>query len=196
MTMANWQDVLGDGLAVTLELPVAASERLPTSGDVAARLLDAIAALEADSSSRSNEELPPPELTRLELKLDLLMDLVMTLLADQVPRCVEIKLSGEGIVIPAGVLPIECTRLAIYPCHWLAQPLILELNPFIQRDQHCGATWYSPDYGLREVLQRWVFRLHRRDVARRRLQSDLQDSDLIRATASTFASTSKNFPPL
>jgi hypothetical protein len=31
------------------------------------------------------------------------MDLVMTLLADQVPRCVEIKLSGEGIVIPAAI---------------------------------------------------------------------------------------------
>lgn len=138
--MTDWQDVLGAGLTVTLGLPIAASERLSTSGDVAARLLDAIAALEAESTSRSNEEPPPPELIRLELKLDLLMDLVTTLLADQLPQSVEIKLSGEGLVIPAGVLPMECTRVAIYPCHWLAQPLILELNPLIQRDQHCGAT--------------------------------------------------------
>lgn len=189
--MADWQDVLGEGLAVTLELPIAASDRLPTSGDVAARLLDAIAALEAESSSRSNEEPTPPELTRLELKLDLLMDLVMTLLADQLPHCFELRLSSEGIVIPAGVLPLDCTRVAIYPCHWLAQPLILELNPLIQRDQQCGATWCSPDYSLREVLRRWVFRLHRREVARRRLQSDHEELDLTRATASTLAHITK-----
>jgi hypothetical protein len=176
--MQDWQDILGDGLAVTLELPIAPSDRSPTAPDVAARLLDAIAVLEAEPN-RSSDELVAPELVRLELKLDLLMDLVTTLLVDQLPRCVPIHLSASGIVLPAAVLPSTCTRLAIYPCHWLAQPLVLELHHHQIRGTQCGAHWQSPDLGLHEVLRRWVFRVHRREVARRRLHANAAGDDAL-----------------
>ena len=130
---------------MTLELPIAASDRLPTAPDVAARLLDAIAVLEAEPS-RSTDDPAPPELVRLELKIDLLMDLVTTLLANQLPRCVPIHLSNMGMVLPAGLLPTDCACIALYPCQWLAQPLVLALEPQQLRATLRGALAFT---GLR-----------------------------------------------
>lgn len=177
MAMEDWRDVLGDGLAVTLELPVAASDRMPTTSDSAAHLLDAIAVLEAGPQGHAMEDTLPPELARLELKIDLLMDLVTTLLADKIPKRSRVTLSSDGLVLPATAIASDCERLELYPCHWLAQPLVLELGKIRCRDHECGATWRSPDYGLREVLRRWVFRMHRREVARRRHQSGNLQAD-------------------
>ena len=171
MEIDDWRDVLGDGLAVTLELPVVPSDRMPSTSDAAAHLLEAIAVLEAEAQGRANEEPLPPELIRLELKIDLLMDLVTTLLADKIPKRSKVRISSDGLVVPADLLTPDCDRIELYPCHWLAQPLVLELGRIECRDHVCGATWRSPDHGLREVLRRWVFRLHRREVARRRHQS-------------------------
>lgn len=171
MATEDWRDVLGDGLTATLELPVAPSDRIPTTSDAAAHLLEALAVLESEAQGRANEEPLPPELIRLELKIDLLMDLVTTLLADKIPKRSTVRISSDGLVLPAAVLKPDCDRIELYPCHWLAQPLVLELGKIECRDQLCGATWRSPDHGLREVLRRWVFRMHRREVARRRHQT-------------------------
>lgn len=171
MATEDWRDVLGDGLTATLELPVAPSDRMPTTSDAAAHLLEAIAVLESEAPGRANEEPLPPELIRLELKIDLLMDLVTTLLADKIPTRSTVRISSDGLVLPAAVLKPDCDRIELYPCHWLAQPLVLELGKIECRDHVCGATWRSPDHGLREVLRRWVFRMHRREVARWRHQS-------------------------
>lgn len=171
MTTEDWRDVLGEGLAVTLELPVAPSVRLPTSSDAAAHLLDALAVLEAAPPGGAADDPPPPELARLELKIDLLMDLVTTLLADKIPACATVRISGEGLVLPADLLAPAGARIELYPCRWLAQPLVLDLHDLRCRAGECGALWGTPDQGLREVLRRWVFRLHRREIARRRLQS-------------------------
>ncbi len=181
MITEDWQAVLGEGLAVTLELPVAATVRMPTTSDAAAHLLDAIAVLEAGSQGQASDELLPPEFVRLELKLDLLMDLVTTLLADKIPRRVPVTLSREGLVLPATALAADCERIELYPCQWLAQPLVLEIGRIKIRGHDCGAVWRSPDHGLKEVLGRWVFRMHRREVAQRRLhaagdQTDRSDS--------------------
>jgi len=184
--MQDWHNILGDGLIVTLELPLAASDRPPTTPDVAVRLLDAIAVLETEPT-RGADDPAPPELVRLELKLDLLMDLVTTLLVNQLPPCVPLFLSSEGIVLPAALLPSDCTRLAIYPCHWLAQPLVLEIDDLQQQGARCGARWHSPDYGLGEVLRRWVFRLHRREVARRRLHGPEATDEASCVTSATPA---------
>jgi hypothetical protein len=171
MMTEDWRDVLGEGLAVALELPVAPSNRTPTTSDAAAHLLDALAVIEAEPPGHAKEEPLSPELARLELKIDLLMDLVTALLADKIPPPVKIRISSDGLVLPATVLASDCERIELYPCHWLAQPLVLELGEIRHRNQACGATWRSPDHGLREVLRRWIFRLHRHDVARQRLQT-------------------------
>jgi len=164
--------VLGDGLAVSLELPVAPSARALTTNDAAARLLDAVAVLEDGAPGHPKEEPQPPELQRLELKIDLLTDLVSSLLADRIPRRLCIWISSDGLVLPASVLEPDCDRVELYPSQWLAQPLVLEIGRPICRSDACGALWHSPDPGLRDALGRWVFRLHRREVARRRMKSD------------------------
>lgn len=170
--MDDWRDVLGEGVVVALELPLAPSTRPVTPGDTLARLLESIAALEDGAPARPKDEPPSPELQRLELKIDLLTDLVSSLLAEHIPRPVAARVSADGLVVPAGLFPPDCDRVELYPCHWLAQPLVLELGPTSDRKGLCGAPWRAAGPVLRDALERWVFRLHRRDVARRRMRVD------------------------
>ncbi|NEV60488.1 PilZ domain-containing protein [Thiorhodococcus minor] len=168
MNIEEWRDVLGDSLAVSLNLPVAPCDRPATTGDAAAHLLDAIAVLEEGPPAHTKDE-PAPEIQRLELKIDLLTDLVSSLLADRIPEPAEVLISGAGMVLPAGVLGAGDERVQLYPGQWLAQPLILELGTRVVREGAAGASWGSPDPTLRDALGRWVFRMHRREVARRRM---------------------------
>lgn len=177
MMTEEWRDVLGDGLAVTLELPIAATRRPITANDSAAHLLDAIAVLEDGPQLHGKDESPPQELQRLELKIDLLTDLVSSLLADRVPAGAKVTIGTNGVVVPQGLLPAECDRVEIYPCHWMAQPVVLELGPLGCRGDHCGARWFSPEPGLKDAIGRWVFRLHRREIARLRNQAGAARSD-------------------
>lgn len=168
--MDDWRDVLGAGVAVALELPLAPSTRAVTPGDTMARLLESIAALEDGTPTRPKDEPPVPELQRLEMKIDLLTDLVSTLFAERIPRPVGVLVSAEGLVVPAVLLPPDCDRVELYPCHWLAQPLVLELGRVTERGGWCGAPWRAAGPVLRDALERFVFRLHRRDIARRRMR--------------------------
>ncbi|NEX20113.1 hypothetical protein G3480_07250 [Thiorhodococcus mannitoliphagus] len=168
MKIEEWRDVLGDSLAVSLDLAAAPCDRPATTGDAAAHLLEAIAVLEEGPPVLAKDE-PAPEIQRLELKIDLLTDLVSSLLIDRIPRPVEVLISGEGLVLPADVLGVACERIQIYPSQWLAQPLVLALGPVALRGDAAGASWRSPDPALRDALGRWVFRMHRREVARRRM---------------------------
>ena len=105
MRLEEWRDVLGEGLTVSLELPVASSDRMPSRNEGAARLLDAIAALEDGVLGRGLKEEPAsPELQRIELKIDLLTDLVSSLLADRIPPRRRVWISGDGLVLPSAVL--------------------------------------------------------------------------------------------
>jgi len=167
-----WRDVLGDDLSVTLELAVGPSERPITADDAAVRLFDAIAMLEEGAQVRSKDDPPAPELQRLEVKIDLLTDLVSSLLADRIPQGSAVTVSADGLVLSACVLSPSCDRIEVYPCHWLAQPVVLELGPIVLRDGACGASWRCRDPGLRDAIGRWVFRMHRREVARRRMRDD------------------------
>ncbi len=169
MTTDDWQDVLGDGLAVNLEIPAATCAHHATSDNAAAHLLDAIAVLEDGAQNHTKDDLSP-ELQRLELKVDLLIDLASSLLSDRIPEPVCLRISSEGLVLPARVLESDSDRIQLYPSQWLAQPLVLELGTVRQRGDACGASWRSPDPELRDALGRWVFRMHRREVARRRMR--------------------------
>ncbi|MBK1716698.1 PilZ domain-containing protein [Thiocystis violacea] len=172
MIVDDWRDVLGEGLVVHLELPIAPSDRIPTTHEAAARLLDAVAVLEDGSQGYAKEEPPSPELQRLESKIDLLTDLVSFLLSDRIPRRAWVWISGEGLVLPASLTRPGANRIELYPSQWLARPLVLELGEWVHRDDLAGAIWRSPDPLFREALGRWVFRLHRREVARRRMSGE------------------------
>ncbi len=171
MATEDWWEVLGEGLRVSLQLPVAPSERSITATDVATQLLDAIALLEDGPQGVVGDDPPSPELLRLEVKVDLLMNLVSASLADKIPRRTSVTLSSGGLVLPASVLPAAADRIELFPCHWLWQPVVLGLGEVRTRGEERGAAWGSPDPGLRDALGRWVFRMHRREVARRRLQA-------------------------
>jgi hypothetical protein len=171
MSIEDWRDVLGDGVAVSMDLAAAPSARPATASDAAARLLDAIAVLEDGPLAHAKKEEPSAEFQRLELKIDLLTDLVCSLLSDRIPRPLRLWVSGAGLVLPASVLAPGSERVELYPSQWLAQPLILEIGPVICRGGDCGAAWRSIDRALRDALERWVFRMHRREVARQRMKT-------------------------
>ncbi|MBK1721320.1 PilZ domain-containing protein [Thiocystis violacea] len=176
MNKEDWRDVLGDELAVNLEIPAAFCDRSATTGDAAAHLLDAIAVLEDGAQGQKPED-PPADIQRLELKIDLLTDLVSSLLTDRVPTPVNLWISREGLVCPAALMEPGCGSLQLYPSQWLAQPLVLELDELRVRGDACGGLWRSPDSALRDALGRWVFRMHRREVARRRMNSGVARAD-------------------
>lgn len=169
MKTEDWEDVLGESLSVGLDIPAAPCERPPTTSDAAVHLLDAIAVLEDGSQGYAKDE-PSPEIQRLELKIDLLTDLVSSLLSDRIPTPQRLRISSEGIVMSSAVMGTGCAQIELYPSQWLAQPLILELGAVVVRGAQSGATWRSPDSALRDALGRWVFRMHRREVARRRMK--------------------------
>ncbi|MCF1184765.1 PilZ domain-containing protein [Marichromatium gracile] len=164
---AAWRGVLGEGLAVTLVLALAPSRRPPTPAESGIRLLDAIAMLE-DGGRGGRDETPSLELQRLEAKVDLLMQLLTTWMQEQLPAPVSATLSAEGVVLPVGLLETADDRLELYPSTAFAQPLVLGLETVCELDGALGARWCFSDDGLREALGRWVFRMHRRAVARAR----------------------------
>ncbi|NKN33217.1 PilZ domain-containing protein [Marichromatium bheemlicum] len=164
---AAWRAVLGNGLAVTLTLALAPSRRAVTLPEAGVRLLDAVAVLE-DGGRAGRDESPPLELQRLEAKLDLLMQLLSTWMQEQVPAPVTATLSAEGVVVPSALLASGEDRLEFYPSTAFAQPLVLELDTRCTFEAMVGARWRCHDAGLGEALGRWVFRMHRRAVARAR----------------------------
>lgn len=164
----NWRDVLGEDLAVTLDLPVAPSAQPITAIDAAVRFLDAIAVIEDGARRTAADEPPPPDFERLELKIDLLMYLVSASLETRVPQPTAATISAHGLVLPAEVLGSDVDRVAIYLCSWLPQPLVLAVSAVVEREGVCGAGWQTDDPRFRNALSRWVFRMHRREIARRR----------------------------
>lgn len=167
--MTAWRNILGDDLAVTLNLPVVTSQQTAMPPEFAARFLDVLAAIEDGSSRPSKDQQRSPELERIEYKLDLLMYLLSAAQPGQLPPPVKAILSTTGLVLPAHTLAADTTTVAIYLCRWLSQPLVLALDPLVIQHGGCGARWQAVDsVALQNALSRWVFRLHRQEVARQR----------------------------
>lgn len=167
MTLPASQDVLGDSLAVTLTLPIEATDR-PADPAAATRLLELIALIEDNAADTRGTDPPPAGLARLEAKLDLLLLLLAGRHDGQRPAMTSLRLSATGLQWPAGALPVDCPRVALYPCTWLPQPMVLDLESPSECGEWHGARWATSDAALREALQRWIFRVHRRAVAKRR----------------------------
>lgn len=140
-------------------------------------LLRALAVL--DESHRPPEEVAESvqhELLRLDSKLQLALDLLGELLARQVnlPDPCPVRMTAAGIEWqprPETVLPQPGTvlRLDLYPSDQLPRPLVLEAR--LVEGAPTGWLRAAFSWGSaaeREALERFLFRLHRRSVARQR----------------------------
>ncbi len=117
-----------------------------------------------------------PELLRIESKLDLLMELVVRLMPDALPAQQDLWLGVEGIgwqdAQAVDLRPGDSLCCHLYPDSRI--PLALHLSGRVLRLQNQGALCavalayqgLSEEEG--ELLQRYIFRLHRRQIARGR----------------------------
>lgn len=184
MLAGHWQDVLGEGLAVTLDLSLAASTRPVMPDEAAVHLLDAIAILEDGVQGHGMEDSPPPEFQRLEAKIDLLLQMLSTWLQQRLPERASVTMSADGLVLPAELLPEAVDRIELYLSDCLTQPLVMQVTELRRVGGMAGLCWGSTDRALRDAMSRWVFRMHRRDVARRRRQGTSSTTTDIDSTIS------------
>ncbi|WP_201068779.1 MULTISPECIES: PilZ domain-containing protein [Thiorhodovibrio] len=173
-----WDNCLGSELAFAVSLPLGPTGAEITDQGLAARLLDALAVVESALPSLRVDDKPQDACARLELKLDLLMHLLGNVLSERLPPARPARLSPRGLVLAAGVISARDNRLAIYPSPQLPLPLVLGIDGLECRGDACGARWMPLDPVLRDALGRWIFRLHRREIARRRQPPAAGDSGL------------------
>lgn len=137
------------------------------------RLLRQLDLLEQQGAELGEDHGVGPELARIEAKVDLLLDLVGDLLARQigVRAAVMVRISPAGLQwLAAGQVPVEGAlgevRLSLRPD--LPHPLCLPV-----RIVAVGA-WVEAEFrdlgeALVEMLEKTIFRYHRRQVAQARL---------------------------
>jgi len=170
--MTDWTRVLGEGLRVEARLVATPTSAAATLPEAASRLLDGLPLLEENSADEGGGR----DYQRLEIKLDLLIDVLGVWFSERLPPPSALSLSAEGLVFPRTLCPEGAECIALYPSSRLPQPLVLELSDWHCSGDWCGARWASPDTGLRDALGRWVFRLHRRALARERAASREADA--------------------
>ncbi|MFN4262196.1 MAG: PilZ domain-containing protein [Thioalkalivibrionaceae bacterium] len=200
-----WSDVLGHDLVVETSLPMGlASEPLPST-EVTARLMDVLALVEQGLLSarerRSDEELDS-DLARIELKVDLLVQLVVAQQRPEGLPWATVRVSRRGMVIDeayelpwarrlvtrsardatgaepgpdgaaisphagmpsAGGDDLRALAVAVSPA--LPWPCVIPVESALWRGRALGVRFSSNSATLDEALGRWVFRLHRRQVA-------------------------------
>ena len=146
-----------------------------------ARLLQVLPIFEERRPEHGEEEAErPQDLMRLESKLDMLLELVSDLLREreQRPVHVSVMLSADGMGwTQAGRVPSPCQQIwiSLYIDQRLPRALrlpasVISLNTentqhrVLVRFEHLGES-------VSEMLEKFIFRHHRREVARMRSQS-------------------------
>ena len=136
------------------------------------RLLRQLDLLEQQTAEPGASHGADRELARIEAKLDLLLDLVGDLLARQIGAraAVMVRISAGGLQWPAaGQVPavgaLGEVRLALRP--ELPHPLCLPVR-IIAVGAWVEAEFRELDEALVEMLEKTVFRYHRRQVAQAR----------------------------
>lgn len=112
------------------------------------------------------------EMHRLELKMDFLLQMLGSLLADrlQLPERASLAINAQGLVFTspgAASMPQDLLRLSIYLQPLLHRPLIVYGKSTAGEDG-CGLSWWHISEQERHWLDRLVFRQHRRAVARKK----------------------------
>ncbi|WP_019570020.1 PilZ domain-containing protein [Thioalkalivibrio sp. ALE11] len=176
MSEQDWSDWLGETLTVNTSLAVGPTSRPLTHGELAERLVDGIELFEAgggrNHAAHGVADETAQELQRLERKLDLLVHLLAESLEPERPSVRPVVISRGGIVLPEGTLPEDADRLALYLSDFLPQPLVLGVEPPTRRNEAQLIRWTTHDDRMHDALGRWIFRLHRRDVAEKRQKVD------------------------
>ncbi|MEJ0007521.1 MAG: PilZ domain-containing protein [Steroidobacteraceae bacterium] len=152
-------------LAGTLDAAVAAGF---TERNV--RLLQALAAVEDHGVSDKPDE-SAPDLTRLDFKINLLLDLVGQLLVANRPRPapVAIRFNAQGAVWQAPAPLPQAGSQGVAEIHlrdFLAQPLrLVGTLTAVSSEGEVKARFAPVGDSLADLLERLIFRHHRRQVA-------------------------------
>lgn len=172
--------LFADILCCGLNLPLALNDSAPLSHSGAELRLRAIAMVEDgrsdDSEERSENALV---LHRLEAKLDLVLALCAGLVADRhsnlQPVAVHWSARGMRLQLPAShVLPQPLQGICLQAADWLPDPVHLPVRVLAHQvhddSQQLWLAFDDLNPGLQAVLERHLFRLHRRQVAQNRRQ--------------------------
>lgn len=174
------QTLFADTLCCELSLPLAMAASAPHTHSGAELRLRAIAMVEdgriEETDERSENALV---LQRLEAKLDLVLALCASLVADRTSQLQPVtacwSARGMRLQLPAGqVLPQPLRGVSLQAADWLPDPVQLPVRMLAhQTDGDSQQLWLAFDAlapGLQAVLERHLFRLHRRQVAQNRRQ--------------------------
>jgi hypothetical protein len=139
------------------------------------RLLQALAAIEDHGVGEKPDE-SAPDLTRLDFKINLLLDLVGQLVVANRPRppAVAIRFNSQGAVWHASEPLPQAGKPGMVEIHlrdFLAEPLRLAGTLTTVSDEGEVAARFAPvGEPLADLLERLIFRHHRRQVAGSRQQ--------------------------
>lgn len=154
-------------------------DQLARSDERNIALLNALTLIE-EGAVRQAEE-PSPLIAQME-RLEAKFDLVLTLLTEALlpesaaPGPVSMRLSSRGIVFDAGkpVEPGTVVELSIHFSASLPRPVVLcgvVIEPLPGEEGHVSVEFRRLGPGVKERLERLVFRRHRRSIAQQRPKS-------------------------
>jgi hypothetical protein len=142
------------------------------SADRNLRLLQACAALEeAGPTERSDDNAAHADMLRLDLKLNLLLDLVGRLLLVNQPRPkgVPLRFNARGAswqLLEAGPKPGDEGELEIYLNDFLVEPLRLYGRVAnLTAEGRIGVKFHDSGEAISDLIEKLAFRRHRRQVA-------------------------------
>jgi hypothetical protein len=136
------------------------------------RILQVCAVLEEHGAVDKKDESSPhaADIMRLEVKVNLLLDLVGQLMAAQLPRPAPtlIRFNAQGALWKSGE-PLRSGQqglLEIWLRDSMPRPLTLPANiTQVAPDGHVKATFVPPGEATADLLEKLAFRRHRRQVA-------------------------------
>lgn len=174
------RQLFDDTLSNELVLPLGLEPLRPASLAGSEMRLRAIALVE-DGRSDDSEERSELSATvhRLEAKLDLLLGLSASLAALHRPPLppANVRLSARGlrVELPASAtLPSPLAAVTIQAADWLPDPVLLPARLLATAtgdgSQYLWLAFDNLSDGLQTELERYVFRLHRRQIASSRRQ--------------------------
>lgn len=177
------EQLFGDALSCESDMPVAFRSRAPDADSTeraiehAELVLKSLALIEDASHEDGDEHAAErAHLQRLEAKLNLVLETLTGILrrerSDLPTQRFRWSRFGAEIVHPGGDAP-ERGFLLLQPVTWLPQRLELPVACLARRAEDGGTTrvWlrFSPQpAGLEQALERHLFRLHRRELAKRK----------------------------
>jgi len=204
MTAEN-NDQLGAGLVyedivpmrwkeVGKEIPVSQLVRIHESNEEILRFISVLDEYRSESPSEAYGA-GPGDLTRIEYKMNLILDLVSRILVHHVdmPRMIPVRMSGTGILWKCDepLNPGQYVLLDIYFYQKYPRPIVLPGK--VQSVEKTGNeydTWVSFEY-INDTVRRWldklIFRQHRRGIAyARRYTHDKEQSENHRTNPDSF----------